>query len=82
MEKRTIETAAGVYARIRFMSGLAALGRPYEFKVIEDSIGFIGYYRCDDPENGGGNSALDDEFMQYISPMPFRTFDRVPSSRG
>jgi hypothetical protein len=27
--------------------------------------------------NGGGNSALGDELMQYISRKPFRTFDRV-----
>lgn len=27
--------------------------------------------------NGGGNSALGDEFMQYISRKPFRAFDRV-----
>lgn len=27
--------------------------------------------------NGGGNSALGDEFMQYVSRKPFRTFDRV-----
>ncbi len=103
-EMRTVNAAGGIYARIQFIRSLTAIRRPYEFQVIKDSIGYIGYYRCNDPErftvflketfgvvksrrishliidareNGGGNSALDDEFMQYISPMPFRTFDSV-----
>jgi hypothetical protein len=97
-------TGGGIYARIRFIRSLTALRQPYEFSVVADSIGYIGFYQCSDLErfkgflketfetvknkrmshliidvrrNGGGNSALGDEFMQYISRKPFRTFDRV-----
>jgi C-terminal processing protease CtpA/Prc len=103
-ELRTIETGGGIYARIQFIRSLTALRQPYEFRVVADSIGYIGFYQCSDLErfkgflkeafetvknkrmshliidvrrNGGGNSALGDEFMQYISRKPFRTFDRV-----
>ncbi len=103
-ELRTIETGGGIYARIQFIRSLTALRQPYEFRVIADSIGYIGFYQCSDLErfkgflketfetvknkrmshliidvrrNGGGNSALGDEFMQYVSRKPFRTFDRV-----
>ena len=104
-ESRRVTTAGGLYARIQFLRSLTALREPYEFRVMADSIGYIGFYRCDDPErfdgflketfttvkkeghcdimivdireNGGGNSYLGDELMQYISPKPFRMFDRV-----
>jgi hypothetical protein len=101
---QTIRTGGGLYARIQFMRSLTALRQPYEFSLAADSIGYIGFYQCNDLErfkgflreafatmkrkgishliidirkNGGGNSSLDDEFMQYISPGPFRIFDRV-----
>jgi hypothetical protein len=101
---RSVRTRGGLYARIQFLRSLSEIGSPYHFSVIADSIGYIGFYRCSDPEgfqkflretfetvrrrgitsliidireNGGGDSSLDDEFMQYISQKPFRTFDRV-----
>jgi hypothetical protein len=101
---RTIVTGGGIYARIRFLRSLSMLGEPYKFRVIADSIGYIGFYSCKDPdrfkgflkdtfgtlkergisrliidirENGGGNSSLDDEFMQYISGTPFRIFEKA-----
>jgi hypothetical protein len=101
---RRVETGGGIYARIRFIRSLSMIGEPYRFTVIEDSIGYIGFYACRDPErfkgflrdsfgtmkekgisrliidireNGGGNSSLDDEFMQYISGTPFRIFEKA-----
>jgi hypothetical protein len=103
-ELRTIRTSGGIFARIQFMRSLTAMRQPYEFRVIADSIGYIGFYRCNDlerfktflnetfqtvkdrrisrlivdvRENGGGNSSLGDEFMQYISERPFRLYERV-----
>ena len=37
----------------------------------------ISHLIIDIRENGGGSSSLGDEFMQYISRKPFRSFDRV-----
>jgi hypothetical protein len=101
---QTITTGGGIYARIRFIRSLPMIGEPYRFKVIADSVGYIGFYACRDPErfkgflrvsfgtmkergisrliidireNGGGNSSLDDEFMQYISGTPFRIFEKA-----
>jgi hypothetical protein len=103
-ELRTNRTSGGLYARIQFLRSLTAMRQPYEFSVIGDSIGSIGFYQFNDPErfegflkaafetvkrkgisrllldireNGGGNSSLGDELMQYISRKPFRMFDRV-----
>jgi hypothetical protein len=103
-EVRTLTARGGLYARVQYLSGITALGKPYEFRMVTDSIAYIGFYRFDDPErfkvflresftslraggishlvidvreNGGGNSYLGDELMQYISRKPFRMFDRV-----
>ncbi|HEX7573273.1 MAG TPA: S41 family peptidase [Bacteroidota bacterium] len=103
-ELQSITASGGIYARIQFIRSLTALRQPYEFRVVADSIGYIGFYQCSDLErfkgflketfetvknkrmshliidvrrNGGGNSALGDEFMQYVSRKQFRTFDRV-----
>jgi Peptidase family S41 len=103
-ELQTIRTSGGMYARIQFIRSLTAMRQPYEFRVLADSIGYIGFYQFTDlerfksflkktfetvkrrrishlivdiRENGGGNSSLGDEMMQYISGKPFRMFDRV-----
>jgi hypothetical protein len=103
-ELRTIRTSGGFFARTQFLLSMTAMRQPYEFKVIADSIGYLGFYECSDLErfngflketfetvkrrsishliidvraNGGGNSALGDELMQYISGRPFRMFDRT-----
>lgn len=104
VETRIVKSFGGMYARIQFLRSLAETGQPYEFKLVADSVGYIGFYQCKDldrfkgflkdafqalqskgiphlivdiRENGGGNSSLDDEFMQYISRKPFRMFDRI-----
>ncbi len=45
-ELRTIRTSGGMYARIQFMRSLTAMRQPYEFRVIADSIGYVGFYEC------------------------------------